>query len=151
MTQTGQERPRHMPIAIAPLIACMEQAARLGLTEYALMLDGRRVTIMRGSAAPVIAEPSEPARTLLAEAATPSPDASLDAPMTGVCYLAADAASRPFVAVGDKVAKGQTLCLIEAMKVMTSVPAPQDGTVTEVCVTDGAPVEAGQPLMRIST
>ena len=58
--------------------------------------------------------------------------------------------SKPFVEVGDKVRQGDTLCIIEAMKMMNEIPAEMDGTVVEICVGNGQVVEYNQPLFRIS-
>lgn len=70
-------------------------------------------------------------------------------PLYGVCHLAPKAADPPFVTVGQGVSAGQTLCLIEAMKVFSPVQAETDGTVTEILVAAGAEVTANQPLFRI--
>ena len=67
----------------------------------------------------------------------------------GVFYAAASPDGRPFVEVGDKVKKGDTLCIIEAMKLMNEIPAETDGIVEEICVENGQVVEFGQPLFRI--
>lgn len=98
-----------------------------------------------------------PAPSTAAPQASPVPAAepaggdhhAIGAPLSGIVHLAKDADSAPFVRVGDQVSKGQTLCLIEAMKVMTSVGADLDGTVVEIAVEDGASVEAGTVLMKV--
>lgn len=70
-------------------------------------------------------------------------------PTVGVFYAAASPESKPFVKVGDQVEKGDTLCIIEAMKLMNEIPAEVSGTVAEVCAGNGQVVEFGQPLFRI--
>ncbi len=70
-------------------------------------------------------------------------------PTVGVFYAAASPESKPFVAVGDRVEKGDTLCIIEAMKLMNEIPAEVSGKIAEVCVGNGQVVEYGQPLFRI--
>ena len=73
----------------------------------------------------------------------------VESPLVGVAYLAAGPNKPPFVAVGDQVKKGQTLMIIEAMKVMNEVPAPKDGVITEVLVQNEEMVEFGKGLVRI--
>lgn len=70
-------------------------------------------------------------------------------PTVGVFYSAPNPDSEPFVQVGDQVKKGDTLCIIEAMKLMNEIPAEADGTIAEVCVGNGQVVEFNQPLFRI--
>ncbi|HOA31674.1 MAG: acetyl-CoA carboxylase biotin carboxyl carrier protein [Clostridia bacterium] len=71
------------------------------------------------------------------------------APLVGVFYAAKAPGEPPYVEVGDKVGKGDTLCLIEAMKIMNEIPSDVDGTIEEICVTNGQIVEFGQVLFRI--
>ena len=70
-------------------------------------------------------------------------------PIVGTAYLAPEPGSKKFVEEGQKVKKGQTIMIIEAMKTMNHVPSTQDGTVSKVLVKDGEPVEFGQPLISI--
>lgn len=70
-------------------------------------------------------------------------------PMVGTCYFAPEPGAKPFIDVGSKVAVGQTLLIIEAMKTMNQIPSPRAGTVTQVLVEDGQPVEYGEPLVVI--
>ncbi len=72
---------------------------------------------------------------------------AVTSPMVGTIYLQAEPGAAPFVSVGDKVAEGQTLLIVEAMKTMNQIPAPRAGTVKRILVEDGAPVEFGAPLM----
>ena len=70
-------------------------------------------------------------------------------PIVGTAYLAQEPGAKKFVEVGQKVKKGQTIMIIEAMKTMNHVPSTQDGTVSKILVKDGEPVEFGQPLISV--
>ena len=74
---------------------------------------------------------------------------SVKSPMVGVFYAAPAENAAPYVSVGDTVTKGQTLCVVEAMKMMNEVTAEEDGTVSQICVTNGKVVEFGTELFRI--
>ena len=73
----------------------------------------------------------------------------ITAPMVGTFYLAASPESEPFVKVGQAVSKGQVVCIIEAMKLMNEIESEHTGTVIEICVEPGQPVEYGQVLMYV--
>ncbi|HEX8383794.1 MAG TPA: acetyl-CoA carboxylase biotin carboxyl carrier protein [Sphingomonas sp.] len=84
-------------------------------------------------------------------ASTPAPDANaVRSPMVGTVYLAAEPGSKPFAGVGQKVQAGDTLLIVEAMKVMNPILAPAAGTVTAVMVENGQPVEFDQPLIVVA-
>lgn len=104
-------------------------------------------------AAPVAAPaaaPAAPEPAAQAPAAAPEPKgAEITAPMVGVFYAAPAPGDEPFVRVGSKVKAGETLCIIEAMKVLNEVTSEADGEVLEICVADGDLVEFGSCLMRI--
>jgi acetyl-CoA carboxylase biotin carboxyl carrier protein len=70
-------------------------------------------------------------------------------PMVGTAYWASEPGAKPFIEVGSKVTVGQTLLIIEAMKTMNQIPSPRAGTVTQILVEDGQPVEFGEPLVII--
>jgi acetyl-CoA carboxylase biotin carboxyl carrier protein len=70
-------------------------------------------------------------------------------PMVGTAYWASEPGAKPFIDVGSKVSVGQTLLIIEAMKTMNQIPSPRAGTVTQILVEDGQPVEFGEPLVII--
>jgi acetyl-CoA carboxylase biotin carboxyl carrier protein len=70
-------------------------------------------------------------------------------PMVGTAYMAAEPGAAPFVQVGDKVAEGQTILIIEAMKTMNHIPSTKAGTVKEILVEDAQPVEFGEPLIIV--
>ena len=104
-------------------------------------------------AAPVAAPaamPAAPEPTAQAPSAAPEPKGTeVTAPMVGVFYAAPAPGDEPLVHVGSKVKAGETLCIIEAMKVLNEVTAEADGEVLEICVADGDLVEFGSCLMRI--
>ena len=70
-------------------------------------------------------------------------------PMVGTFYSKPEPGAEPYVHVGSKVAKGQVLCIVEAMKIMNEIESEASGTIREICVTDAHPVEFGQALFRI--
>ena len=99
--------------------------------------------------APTVA-PTAPEPAAQVPAAAPEPKGTeVTAPMVGVFYAAPAPGDEPFVHVGSKVKAGETLCIIEAMKVLNEVTAEADGEVLEICVADGDLVEFGSCLMRI--
>lgn len=100
-------------------------------------------------AAPTVA-PAAPEPATQTPAAAPEPKGTeVTAPMVGVFYAAPAPGDEPFVRVGSKVKAGETLCIIEAMKVLNEVTAEADGEVLEICVADGDLVEFGSCLMRV--
>ena len=127
------------------------------LTEIEYGRDGWHIRVGRGGGVTV----SESRRGSLdadtSPGAAPGPDASsaadnpnaVTSPMVGVVFTGPNSDSPPFVKPGDEVTEGQTLLLIEAMKVFNPITAPKSGRVTEILVANGAPVEFGEPLMII--
>jgi acetyl-CoA carboxylase biotin carboxyl carrier protein len=120
--------------------------------------DGDRKIKVRREAAPVFAATHSPppAAAAAAPAASPAapaadevPASAVKSPMVGTCFLSPQPGSPPFVAVGDSVKAGDTLLIIEAMKVMNPITAPAAGTVKQMLVSDGQPVEFDQPLVVI--
>jgi acetyl-CoA carboxylase biotin carboxyl carrier protein len=107
---------------------------------------GFPVAAATAASAAVAPAPSAPA----AARAEGPPDGAVTSPMVGTAYVAAEPGGAPFVKIGDRVKNGQTLLIIEAMKVMNPIPAPRDGTVTEILVADGRPVEFGEVLMVLT-
>ena len=132
------------------------------LTEIEVEDGGRKIRIARKAAAvsapaPVHYAPPPAAAPVAAaapaETGAPAPAAAVDAvksPMVGTAYLSSDPTAKPFVAVGDKVSAGQTLLIVEAMKVMNPIVAPSAGTVTAILVQDKQPVEFDQPLVVVA-
>ena len=125
------------------------------LTEIEYGRDGWHIRVGRGGGVTV----SESRRGSLdadtSPGAAPGPDASsaadnpnaITSPMVGVVFTGPDSDSPPFVKPGDEITEGQTLLLIEAMKVFNPITAPKSGRVTEILVANGAPVEFGEPLL----
>ena len=107
------------------------------------------------AAAPAVIPMAAPAAAVSAAPATPAPAApeapeapAITAPLVGTYYAASAPDQPPFVAVGDRVSKGQTVCLIEAMKMMSEVPAPCDCVIEEILKANGELVAFGEPLFH---
>ena len=125
--------------------------------------DGSAVELECGVAAPAapVAAPAPAPAPVAAPVPAPVPapaeeepidlshTTAVRAPMVGVFYAAPAPGAEPFVQVGSKVKKGDTLCVIEAMKVMNEVTAEQDGEIVDICVKDGGLVEYGCCLMKV--
>jgi len=129
-----------------------------GLAEIEFESEGKRIRVNTGAggavhipvaaAAPAAAAPAAAAATA-APASGGVPAGALTSPMVGTAYLAAEPGAAPFVKAGDRVNKGQTVLIIEAMKVMNPIQAPVSGTVKDILIADGQPVEFGEALMII--
>ena len=113
----------------------------------------RNISIAAAMPAPVVtAAPIAAAAPGTAAAAPPDLSkhpGAVTSPMVGTAYWAPEPGAKPFIEVGSKVSVGQTLLIIEAMKTMNQIPSPRAGTVTQILVEDGQPVEFGEPLMII--
>lgn len=128
-----------------------------GLSEIEFAEGEKRIRVTRPTAAqavavhaPVAAAAVAPAPVAAAPAGKPaSHPGAVTSPMVGTAYCAAEPGATPFVRVGDTVKAGQTVLIIEAMKVMNPIKAPRGGTVTEILVSDSQPVEFGEVLMII--
>jgi len=130
------------------------------LTEIEIERAGLRVRVARNVsiAASVPVAASIAAAPAAAPAAASAPAAAADfskhpgavpSPMVGTAYWSPEPGAKPFIEVGSKVSAGQTLLIIEAMKTMNQIPSPRAGTVTQILVDDGQPVEFGEPLVII--
>ncbi len=129
------------------------------LTEIEIERTGFRLRIARNVT--IAAAPPAGAPQMAASAPTPSPGTAAAAtdyskhpgavpsPMVGTAYWAPAPGAKPFVEVGSSVKAGDTILIIEAMKTMNQIPAPRDGTVKQILVEDGQPVEFGEPLVII--
>lgn len=126
-----------------------------GLTEIEYGSGNERIRVARQASGTAVEVSTPPA----VEPAVPPPaqekteahlPGTLFAPMVGTVYVAANPDAEPFVKVGDRVEKGQTVLIIEAMKVMNPIPAPADGTVAAILIEDRQPVEFGEPLMVVA-
>jgi acetyl-CoA carboxylase biotin carboxyl carrier protein len=126
------------------------------LTEIEIERAGLRVRVARnisiaasmpanvhlGAAVPAAAAPAAVADVAKHPGVVPSP-------MVGTAYWASEPGAKPFIEVGSKVSVGQTLLIIEAMKTMNQIPSPRAGTVKQILIEDGQPVEFGEPLVII--
>ena len=132
-----------------------ELLGETGLTEIEIERKGLRLRVARQLSVAA----SVPAVTAAAPAAATAPtpasnDASdhpgaVTSPMVGTAYRSPEPGASPFVDVGSKVQQGQTVLIVEAMKTMNHIPAPRAGTVAQILVADGQPVEYGEALMVI--
>jgi acetyl-CoA carboxylase biotin carboxyl carrier protein len=147
---------------IRKLVSLLEEK---NLSIFELEIEGLKVKIGRNAPA---SAPAVPVAVLAAPgpAATPAEQAAaaearahaasvalghhfIHSPMVGTFYRAPDPTSAPFIDIGDTVKKGQTLCIIEAMKLMNEIEADVDGTIVEIFVENAKPVEFGQKLFAI--
>ena len=131
------------------------------LTEIEIERAGFRLRVARNisvaATMPMQVAAAAPAMPVAAAAVAPAasaPDMSkhpgvVSSPMVGTAYWAPEPGAKPFIDVGTKVSVGQTLLIIEAMKTMNQIPSPRAGTVTQILVEDGQPVEYGEPLVII--
>ncbi len=126
-----------------------------GLTLLELEDEGTKIKMERAAAAVQIA--AAPAAPVMAPAAAAAPDVidfnqfkEVKSPMVGVFYSAPAPDAAPFVKVGDRVKKGDVICIIEAMKLMNEITADEDGEVVDICVQNGEVVEYGQTLVKLS-
>ena len=125
-----------------------------GLTEIEIEHNGARIRVARAGAmaaivpAPMAVAPAAASTASGAAAASSGPQpGAVTSPMVGTVYVAAEPGKPPFVKLGQQVKEGETLFVVEAMKTMNPIPAPRSGTVKEICVENGAPVEFGQTLL----
>lgn len=141
------------PELIRQLAEILNQTG-LGEIEYA---EGeRRIRVARPAVAPVataIAAPNPAAAAGAVASASAAADAppanAITAPMVGTVYVSPEPGAPPFVKVGDQVKEGQTLLIIEAMKVMNQIRSPRAGKVTQIFVSNGSPIEYGEPLLSV--
>ena len=128
------------------------------LTEIEIERAGLRVRVARNisiaAAMPANYQPAAPAPSAAGSAPAAAADlgkhpGAVPSPMVGTAYWSPEPGAKPFIEVGTKVSAGQTLLIIEAMKTMNQIPSPRAGTVTQILVEDGQPVEFGEPLVII--
>ena len=151
-------KPESPPTAKSPAVDhdVIRELAKLleetGLTEIEFERDGTSIRVARHLSAPAgrarVAEPPLAAPPILP--AEPAKHAgAIASPMVGTAYLGPAPGAKPFIEVGSPVKAGDTLLIIEAMKTMNQIPAPRAGTVIQILVEDGQPVEYGQPLVIV--
>jgi len=145
------------PAAIRELAEILRET---DLTEIELVESDSRIRVARQVTVQAVATVAAPQVAAPVVAAAPLPSAiapeaegphpgTVTSPMVGVAYLAPEPGAAPFNTVGARVAQGQTLLLIEAMKTFNQIRAPKAGTVTRIMVEAGSPVEYGEPLLVI--
>ena len=146
-----------------------ETMGNAGLSEIEYVDGERSLRLSRATQAPVVAAApaaapmmapmaAPTAATMPAAASAAAPAAAepasnvktIDSPMVGTVYLAPEPGAGNFVNVGDEIKEGDTLMIIEAMKVMNHLPSPSSGVVRRVLISDGQPVEFGQPLIELA-
>jgi len=145
--------------AIRELARLLEET---GLNEIEVEREGLRVRVARTTEVIAAAQhlaPPPPAAAQPANPVPPAPDAGpadyashpgvVKSPMVGTAYRSPEPGAAPFVEIGSRVAQGQTLLIIEAMKTMNHIPAPRAGTVTQILFENGQPVEYGEPLVVV--
>jgi acetyl-CoA carboxylase biotin carboxyl carrier protein len=145
------------PAAIRELAKILRET---DLTEIELVESDSRIRVARQISVQAVAQVAAPAAApapMAAAAALPAaaPESegphpgTVTSPMVGVAYLAPEPGATPFITLGARVAQGQTVLLIEAMKTFNQIRAPKAGTVTRILVESGSPVEYGEPLLVI--
>jgi acetyl-CoA carboxylase biotin carboxyl carrier protein len=139
--------------AIRKLAALMDDT---GLNEIEIEEGDRRMRVVRGGGAVMMAAPAVAAAPAPAAASAPAAPANaadhpgvVKSPMVGTAYLQGEPGAPPFISVGQTVKPGDTLVIIEAMKIMNPIKAVTGGTVTRILVKDAQPVEFGEPLLII--
>ena len=149
-----------MKIDIELVRELAELLAETGLTEIEVEDDDRKIRVSRATSAPAYAPPpihaaapaaaGAPLAPPLAPPPAPETANAVKSPMVGTVYLSAEPGSAPFVSIGQTVKAGDTLVIIEAMKVMNTIAAPTAGTVQAILVENAQPVEFDQPLVVVA-
>jgi acetyl-CoA carboxylase biotin carboxyl carrier protein len=141
------------------MAALVRQMKRDGVAEFTYEVEGTKLQVRFAGVAtePVFAPgPAPVAAPAPAAAVAPTPVAASDArvikaPIVGTFYRSPSPDAAPYVNVGDRVRKGQVVCIVEAMKLMNQIESDVDGVVTEMLVENAQPVQFGQELFRLST
>ncbi|MFM7108028.1 MAG: acetyl-CoA carboxylase biotin carboxyl carrier protein [Planctomycetaceae bacterium] len=134
--------------------ALIELMKEHDLSELDLRQEDNRVRIRRGGEVVAYSAPAAAPRPTAAPATAEAPAADdrmlvVKSPMVGTFYKASGPDSPPFVKVGDRIGPEKTVCIVEAMKVFNEIPAGVSGQVVAILVENGAPVEFGQPLIKV--
>jgi acetyl-CoA carboxylase biotin carboxyl carrier protein len=155
-TKSKNEDKRDDSALIRELALLLDET---NLTEIEVERAGLRVRVARNislaASVPTMVAPAAPAPVAAAVAAAPATadlakhPGVVPSPMVGTAYWSPEPGAKPFIEIGTKVSAGQTLLIIEAMKTMNQIPSPRAGTVTQILVEDGQPVEFGEPLVII--
>lgn len=157
----GQSGDSGMKIDTRLVRELAEMLAESGLTEIEVEDGDRKIRVSRGGgqvafagpqfAGPAAAQPlaAQPEAAPAAEAPAADQAGAVRSPMVGTAYLSAEPGGAPFVKVGDTVNAGDTLLIVEAMKVMNPITAPSAGTVKQIMIENAQPVEYDQPLIVV--
>ncbi len=148
------DKPDAMQVDLKLVRQLAELLNETGLSEIEVEDNDRKIKVARTlqAAAVQVAAPAPVASVAAPAAPTPAPadhPGAIKSPMVGTVYLAASPEAAPFVSNGASVKEGDTLIIIEAMKVMNPIIAPRGGKVTAILVENGQPVEFDQPLVVI--
>ncbi|HVW75101.1 MAG TPA: acetyl-CoA carboxylase biotin carboxyl carrier protein [Rhizomicrobium sp.] len=152
----SETRPGVDAAAVRELAKLLKET---GLTEIEIEHQGARIRVSRSGGVAAVAAPATVTAAPVATAPAPAvaqpsssgpPAGAVPSPMVGTVYVAPEPGKPPFIAVGKTVKEGDTLFIVEAMKTMNAITAPKAGTVKEISVTDGTPVEFGQTLCVIA-
>lgn len=134
------------------ILKLVESVSRSELDSFLYEENGMRIKLTKKEkvvqAAP-LAAPSEERGAMPSQMLSAN-DTYVNSPLVGVFYAAPAEDAAPYVTVGDRVKKGQVLCIVEAMKLMNEIESEEDGVIKEICVTNGNAVEFGQPLFVIA-
>ena len=155
MTITKDREKRMAKLDVDPdLIRRLAELLReTGLAELEVTEGDKRLRVrlpeVGATAVAAPATPSAAGTAAPASAGDGLPAGTVTSPMVGTVFVASEPGAAAFVSVGDKVIVGQTLLIVEAMKVMNQIPAPRAGTVTRILIRDRQPVEFGEPLMIV--
>ena len=159
MAETGKggaDKSASMRVDTALVRELAELLSANDLNEIEVEDGDRKIKVRRDPPHAFVAAPAPMATAPAAAAAAPAAAPALEedvageavkSPMVGTAYLSAEPGSKPFITVGQAVKSGDTLLIVEAMKVMNPITAPKAGTVTKINVADGQPVEFDQPLV----
>ncbi|UVI38520.1 acetyl-CoA carboxylase biotin carboxyl carrier protein [Qipengyuania spongiae] len=160
-TKRDAERKSGMDVDTKLVRELADMLAETGLTEIEVEDGERKIRVSRGALAVAAAAPAAPAMAPAAPAAAPAAQpaeagadgadvaGAIKSPMVGTVYLAPEPGADDFVKVGDSVKEGQTILIVEAMKVMNPITAGKSGTVKSILVDNAQPVEFDQPLVVI--
>jgi acetyl-CoA carboxylase biotin carboxyl carrier protein len=132
-----------------------ELLSETGLTEIEIERNNIRVRVARGgptmiTSAPAASVAQAPAAAAGGETPPAQPavhPGTVHSPMVGTAYLSPEPGAPPFINIGDQVAEGDSLLIVEAMKTMNQIPAPRAGKVIQILIADGQPVEYDEPLV----
>jgi acetyl-CoA carboxylase biotin carboxyl carrier protein len=141
---------RNPPFPDAELIRTLAALlTETGLTEIEYAIGDRRIRVSLGSGGPASPPAVVASSTLATRSASAEHPGAVKAPMVGTAYLAPQPGEPPFVRLGDTIAEGQPLLIIEAMKVMNQIRAHRPGRLAQILIADAQPVEYGTTLMLI--